>query len=107
MISFQIAAATVRPSDEMANPRSCYSYLFRQASPEPEAGPEIRNRVKTKTPQIQFHRYPARGEQHFRRLFAIIREYLDCLDSGRFCIRPGWGCASCEFCTSQCRAWAG
>lgn len=69
---------------------SCYSYLFRHASPEPEAGLEIRNLVKTKTPQIQFHRYPARGEQHYRRLFAIIREYLDCLHSGRLTIRPGW-----------------
>lgn len=86
---------------------SCYSYLFRSASPEPEAGLEIRNLVKTKTPQIQFHRYPARGEQHYRRLFAIIREYLDCLHSGRFTIRPGWGCASCEFCMGACRAWAG
>jgi putative RecB family exonuclease len=68
---------------------SCYSYLFRRASPEPEAGLEIRNLIKTKTPQIQFHRYPARGEQHYRRLFAIIREYLDCLHSGHFTIRPG------------------
>lgn len=86
---------------------SCYSYLFRQASTEPEAGLEIRSLIKTKTPQIQFHRYPARGEQHYRRLFAIIREYLDCLHSGRFTIRPGWGCASCEFCHGACRAWAG
>lgn len=86
---------------------SCYSYLFRRASLEPEAGLEIRSLIKTKTPQIQFHRYPARGEQHYRRLFAIIREYLDCLHSGRFTIRPGWGCASCEFCHGACRAWAG
>lgn len=86
---------------------SCYSFLFRHASPEPEAGLEIRNLVKTKTPQIQFHRYPARAEQHYRRLFAIIREYLDCLHSGRFTIRPGWGCSSCEFCGTRCRSWQG
>jgi putative RecB family exonuclease len=56
---------------------SCYSYLFRYASPEPEGGLEIRSLVKTKTPKIEFHRYPARGEQHYRRLFAIIREYCN------------------------------
>lgn len=86
---------------------SCYSFLFRYASPEPEGGLEIRNLIKTKTPQIQFHRYPARTAQHYRRLFAIIREYLDCLHSGRFNIRPGWGCSSCEFCGMRCRSWQG
>lgn len=86
---------------------SCYSYLFRRASPVPEAGLEIRNLVKTKSPKIEFHRYPARGEQHFRRLFAVIREYLDALHSGRFSFRPSWGCASCDFCHTHCRKWAG
>lgn len=86
---------------------SCYSYLFRHASPEPEAGLEIRNLIKTKTLQIQFHRYPARAEQHFGRLFAVIRQYLDALDSRRFVFRSGWGCASCKFCHGACRAWAG
>ena len=86
---------------------SSYAYLFRQASPVQEGGLEIRNLVKTKTPQIQFHRYPARSEQHFRRLFAVIRQYLDALDSGRFAFRPGWGCASCDFCHTHCRSWAG
>jgi hypothetical protein len=86
---------------------SCYAYLFRQNSPVHEAGLEIRNLVKTKTPQVQFQRYPSRTEQHFVRLFAVIREYLDALDSGRFIFRPSWGCASCEFCQTHCRAWAG
>lgn len=86
---------------------SSYAYLFRQVQPVPEAGLEIRSLVKTKVPQIQFYRYPARSEQHFRRLFAVIREYLDALDSGRFVFRPGWGCASCDFCHTHCRSWAG
>jgi putative RecB family exonuclease len=86
---------------------SCYAYLFRQASPIPEAGLEIRSLVKTKTPQVQFHRYPARTKQHFQRLFAVIREYLDALDSRRFTFRPSWGCASCDYCHTHCRAWAG
>lgn len=86
---------------------SCYSYLFRRASPIPEAGLEIRNLIKTKTPQLQFHRYPARAEQHFRRLFTLIREYLDCLDAGRFSIRPGWACSTCEFSGAHCLGWRG
>jgi putative RecB family exonuclease len=40
----------------------CYAYLFRQASPVREAGLEIRSLVKTKTPQVHFHRYPSRDE---------------------------------------------
>jgi hypothetical protein len=69
---------------------SCYSYLFRHASAAEEAGLEIRNLVKTKTPQVHFYRYPARDERHFQRLFAVIRAYLDVLDSGRFVYRPGF-----------------
>jgi putative RecB family exonuclease len=86
---------------------SCYAYLFRPLSPVDEAGLEIRSLVKTKTPQIQFHRYPARSERHFRRLFAVIRAYLDDLHSDRFVFRPSWGCASCEFCDGPCKGWAG
>jgi putative RecB family exonuclease len=86
---------------------SCYAYLFRQATDGEEAGLEIRSLVKTKTPQVHFHRYPARDYRHFQRLFAVIRAYLDDLDSGRFVFRPGWGCASCEFCHGPCRDWSG
>jgi putative RecB family exonuclease len=85
---------------------SCYAYLFRQVSPVQEAGLEIRSLVKTKTPQVQFHRYSARTDGHFRRLFAVIREYLDALDSRRFVFRPSGGCASCEFCHAHCRRWS-
>ncbi len=86
---------------------SCYAYLFREPSPVDEAALEIRSLVKTKTPQVHFHRYPARDERHFRQLFAAIRAYLDDLHSGRFVFRPSWGCASCEFCQSACRNWSG
>lgn len=48
-----------------------------------------------KTGCAQFHPYAARTEVHFRRLFAVIREYLDALDSGRFNFRPGFGCGMC------------
>ena len=74
-----------------------YSYLFRHVQQRQETGLEIRSLVKTKTPKIEFHRYPARTEAHFARLFAIVREYLDALDSERFNFRPGFGCAMCDF----------
>jgi len=86
---------------------SSYAWLFRQVSDRPEAGLEIRSLVKTKTPKVEFHRYPARTEAHFRRLFSVIREYLDALDAGRFNFRPSWGCSSCDFCHTHCRQWAG
>ena len=55
----------------------------------------------------QHPHYPARSEAHFRRLFAVIREYLDALDAGRFNFRPTWGCSMCEFTDSHCREWSG
>ena len=37
----------------------------------PEVGRlEIRSLIKTKVPKIEFHRYPARTDAHFGRLFA-------------------------------------
>jgi putative RecB family exonuclease len=85
---------------------SCYAYLFRQASRWPESRLEIRSLIKSKSPKIEFHSYPARTDAHFRRLFAVLREYLDALDAGRFNYRPGFGCGFCDF-REQCRAWAG
>ena len=85
---------------------SSYAYLFRQASRWPESRLEIRSLVKTKVPKIEFHSYPARTDAHFRRLFAVLREYLDALDAGRFNYRPGFGCGLCDF-REQCRAWGG
>jgi hypothetical protein len=86
---------------------SSYSYLFRQLSGKTEAGLEIRSLIKTKTPKIEFHSYSARTDTHFRRLFAVIREYLDVLDSGRFNYRPGFHCGMCDFATGHCREWQG
>jgi hypothetical protein len=75
----------------------CYSFLFRHASGDSEGGLEIRNLIKTKIPKVQFHRYAARNEKHFQRLFAVIRAYLDDLHSGKFLFRPGLGCTTCDF----------
>ena len=86
---------------------SCYSYLHRHSSRQIESGLEIRNLVKTKTPKVESQRWPARDDRHFRRLFAVIRAYLDSLDSGRFVFRPTWSCSSCDFCRDQCHTWHG
>ena len=86
---------------------SSYSYLFRRLDGRKEAGLEIRSLIKTKTPKIEFHHFQARSDMHFKRLFGVIREYLDALDSGRFNFRPGWGCAMCEHRDTHCRRWCG
>ena len=86
---------------------SSYAYLFRQATGDEEGGLEIRSIIKTKKPKVEFHSYQARSEQHFRRLFAVIRAYLDDLDRGRFVFRPGFGCAMCDHRGASCRDWAG
>ena len=66
-----------------------------------EEGLEIRSLVKTKVPKIEYHRYATRTDAHFRRLFRIVRAYLDDLDRGSFIHRPGFGCTMCDF-RSEC-----
>ncbi|MGO8683150.1 MAG: RecB family exonuclease [Thermoleophilia bacterium] len=83
-----------------------YAYLFRQVSEQSEAGLEIRSLIKTKTPKIEFHAYPARTDAHFKRLFAVLHEYLDALDADRFNYRPGFHCGMCDHQT-RCRDWQG
>ena len=75
---------------------TAYSYLIRQLLDRDEASLEIRQLVKTKTPKIVVHRFLPRTDEHFRRFFDIVREYLDCLDRGVFNYRPGFGCQICD-----------
>ena len=84
-----------------------YSYLFRRTAGREETGLEIRSLIKTRQPKVEVHRYPPRTDPHFRRLFAVVREYLDALGAGRFSFRPGWGCAMCELRETSCRQWSG
>lgn len=84
-----------------------YAYLFRQVSHRLEGGLEIRSLIKTKVPKVEIHRYPTRTEPHFRRLFSVLHEYLDSLDSGRFNYRPGFHCGMCDLRDSHCRRWHG
>jgi CRISPR/Cas system-associated exonuclease Cas4 (RecB family) len=84
-----------------------YAYLIRETAGQIEAGLEIRSLVKTKTPKIERQRYERRQERHFRRLFAVLREYLDALDRGRYSYRPGWSCQACALRDSHCLVWDG
>ena len=84
-----------------------YAWLYRQLTGQQESELEIRSLIKTKTPKVETHCYPARTHEHFNRLFAVVREYLAALDTGRFTFRPGWGCAMCEYRERECRAWSG
>jgi len=86
---------------------SCYAYAFRHVYGETEQELQIRSLIKTKTPNVEIHRYPARDDRHFRRLFAVILAYLDDLHSNRFVYRPGWTCSMCNFRNTHCRAWQG
>ncbi|MBI3469626.1 MAG: PD-(D/E)XK nuclease family protein [Planctomycetes bacterium] len=86
---------------------SSYAYLFRHVAGSPEALLEIHSLAKTKAATIGRHAYPRRSDRHFRRLFAVIHAYLDDLETGRFVMRPGWGCGGCEFRDSQCARWSG
>jgi CRISPR/Cas system-associated exonuclease Cas4 (RecB family) len=83
---------------------TCYAYLLHQATGLSETGLEIRSLIKTKKPQITFHRFTARRLSHMRRLFAVIRVYLDDLEQQRFVYRSGWTCGGCDF-SDQCNAW--
>jgi putative RecB family exonuclease len=105
---FKTAARSSEPM-EISNEiqLSSYAWLHRQVTGQQEGGLEIRSLIKTKQPKVEFHSYPARTDAHFRRLFAVIREYLDALDSGRFNFRPGLGCGMCDFRNTHCARWAG
>ena len=67
---------------------AAYAYLFRSTTGEQESELQIRSLIKTKTPKVATHKYESRSDGHFRRLFAVIREYLDALDRGVFNYRP-------------------
>ncbi len=105
---FKTAARSSQPM-EIAHEiqLSSYAWLFRQVTGQREGGLEIRSLIKTKVAKVEFHNYPSRTDAHFRRLFAVVREYLGALDSGRFNYRPGLGCGMCDFRGTHCYRWAG
>jgi putative RecB family exonuclease len=77
---------------------SCYAYLLRRIGAGMESELQIRSLIKTKSPRVEIHRFPPRSAVQLRRLFALIREYLDAIHAGRFNYRPAWTCSTCDFC---------
>ena len=106
IVDFKTSSRSSEPSEITHEIQlSSYAYLLRQVSDRTEAGLEIRSLIKTKSPKVEIHRYPPRTDGHFRRLFAVIREYLDALDAGRFNYRPGFHCGMCDFRDGHCNDW--
>jgi putative RecB family exonuclease len=106
IIDFKTAARSAPPFEITHEIQlGCYSYLFRRSSGQAEAGLEICSLVKTKTPKIVPVRFGPRRPGHFRRLFTVVRAYLDALDRRQFHYLPSWACAQCEFRTKQCANW--
>lgn len=95
---FKTAATTAVPLEISHEVQlGCYAYLFRELAGQRESQLEIRSLIKTKAPQVATHRYQQRTDAHLRRLFAVIRAYLDDLDSGQFLYRPTLNCSMCTF----------
>ena len=95
---FKTAASSQQPLEVCHEVQlGCYALLYRALSGDVESGLEIRTLVKTKVPQIAVYRYGARSEEQIRRLFAVVRAYLEDLRRGEFLYRPGWGCRTCSF----------
>jgi putative RecB family exonuclease len=107
VVDFKTSARSSEPIEVIHEIQlTSYAHLFRQSNPWPESGLEIRSLIKTKVAKVEFHGYPPRTEGHFKRLFAVVREYLDALDAGRFNYRPGFGCGMCDYRT-ECARWGG
>jgi len=95
---FKTAASSQQPLEVCHEIQlGCYALMYRALSGDVESGLEIRTLVKTKVPQIAVYRYGARSEGQIRRLFAVVRAYLEDLRRGEFLYRPGWGCRTCGF----------
>ena len=105
LVDFKTAARGGHPIEQQHEIQlACYAALFRELSGSVEAGLEIRSLVKTRQPRVQTHRYQRRTDQHFARLFAVIREYLEALRQGVFNFRPGFNCTFCDL-REPCTNW--
>jgi hypothetical protein len=108
VIDFKTSARSSAPLEQSHEIQlGCYAYLLRQVQGQVEGGLEIRSLIKTKVPKIEVHWFEQRTDDHLRRLFSVIRSYLDDLDARRFVYRPGMGCSMCDFVDAGCRGWDG
>jgi len=108
VVDYKTSGRSVQPIEILHEVQlSSYAYLLREATGQIESGLEIRSLIKTKTPKVETQIFDSRQQHHFRRLFAVLREYVDALDRGQFNYRPGWGCTFCSFRETHCPAWNG
>jgi CRISPR/Cas system-associated exonuclease Cas4 (RecB family) len=98
IVDFKTAARAPAANDLVHELQlTCYSYLVRQVTGQEEASLEIRSLVKTKTPKVVTYSASARTALHYRRLFAVLRAYLQAMDERRDYVRPGIECGYCDF----------
>ena len=108
IVDFKTAARATPPLEISHEIQiGAYAYLLRRSMKKCEAGVEIRQLVKSRVPQIHFYRYKSRSDVHFRRLFAVIRAYLQDLRQQRHVFRPSLSCQLCEYRETHCGSWCG
>lgn len=108
IIDFKTTSRSSPPLDRLHEIQlTAYAWLFRHTTSAQEGSLQIRSLVKTKTPKIEIHTYPPRTDNHFHRFFAVVRAYLDAVDSGQFVYRPGLHCCFCDYRDGPCQAWPG
>jgi hypothetical protein len=96
IVDFKTAASASYCALQHEIQLTSYAYLIRAFYGYDESALEVRQLVKTKVPKIVTHRFPPRTDEHFKRFFGLIKEYLDALDRGVFNYRPSWNCGMCE-----------
>ena len=108
LVDFKTAARGGRPPEILHELQlTAYAYLLRRVRGQAESACEIRSLIKTRQPTIERHRYPARNDRHFGRLFAVLRNYLADLEARRFVFRPNLLCSGCDYRHGPCNEWAG
>lgn len=106
LVDFRTSSRSASPGEVQEEIRlACQAHLFRHWSGAQEAGQETRRLIKTKTPQLQIQRWPARADIHFRRLEAVVRAFLADDLTGQFIYRPSLACSWCDHRDSTCRDW--
>lgn len=105
IVDFKTAARSSAPIELMHEVQlSAYAHLVRQNLGGQESQLQIRSLVKTKVPKVETHMFLRREQRHFERLFGVIIEYLQALETGTFNYRPSWTCGMCDFLETHCQA---
>ncbi len=106
IVDFRTSSRSASPMEVLQEVHlNCQAYLYRHIAGCAEGGLETRRLVKTKTPQVQYQRWPARADLHLRRLLAVIRSYLAAGQAGHVIYRPSLACSWCAYRDTACRTW--